>query len=239
MKICICMSYTDNIKEYSLLTEKINREYANYHNYDFKVFHEVMIDRAPQWCKIKVVNELLKLDKYDYLFWIDADAFFNKKEQKLETIINDDLDNGVNDVIICDDIMNSGKENTLNSGTFFVKCTDWSKDFFTMLWAYSGKYSYEYFHEQTMIENYIKDNIMNAKEHISIKPCRLFNTEINVQLNDGSIYDNFIIHLMVMPTDFRVNFINNKLNKKYINLLIVIFIVLIILILSLVLYTIL
>lgn len=209
------MSVTDNIKSYSYLTEKINQDYANLHNYDFEIFNEVMTNRAPQWCKIKVINKLLALDKYDYLFWIDADAFFNKKDIKLETFINEDPSK---DVIICDDIMNSGREFTLNSGTFFVKCSEWSKEFFQKVWDYDGDYLYNHFHEQTIIENYIKDNIMDASKHIVIKPCRAFNTEITVQLNDGTIYDNFIIHLMAHPSEFRVKFIT-ELNNKNDNLI--------------------
>ena len=199
------MSQTENIKAYSSLTEKINKEYAYHHDYDFKMFNEIMTDRAPQWCKIKVINELLNDSKYDYLFWIDADAYFNKKEIKLESFINEDIDKNI---IICDDIVNSGKDNTINSGTFFVKCTDWSKEFFKKIWEYSGKYRYDYFHEQTIIENYLKDNIMECRSHIVIKPCRYFNTEINLQLLDNSIHDNFIIHLMGKSSEFRVDFIN-------------------------------
>lgn len=211
MKICICMSQTDNIKEYSSLTEKINKKYAKLHNYDFKMLNHIMTDRSPQWCKVKVVNECLEYN-YDYLFWIDADAFFNKHTIKLEEIINQDLDKNI---IICDDIANSGRNNTLNSGTFFVKCNDWSKQFFKTLWEYDGNYKYDYFHEQTMIEKYLDDNFMDSQRYISVRPAREFNTEINVQLNDNSIYDNFVIHLMGHTKDFRVQFINNWLQNNY------------------------
>lgn len=203
MRLCICMSKTKNIEIYANLTEIINKHYARKHGYSFRMFNEVMTDRAPQWCKIKVINTLLSENKYDYLFWIDADAFFNKSEQPLR-ITSD------KDIIICDDIVNSGKLNTINTGTFFVKCSDWSKTFFKELWNYNGPYLYRPFHEQTIMEHYIDSN----REHFEIRPCIEFNTEINKQLKDETIYDNFVIHLMALSAEFRFNFINNYYRYK-------------------------
>ena len=206
------MSETENIYPYSKLSEYINSFYAKKHGYDFKMFNVIMTDRAPQWCKIDVINILLDKEKYnyDYLFWIDADAFFNIHSARLETFITDTdtQQDTEKNIIICDDIPNSRRKNTVNTGTFFVKCNNWSRNFFKSLWNYKGDYLYKHFHEQTIMEYYIDNDIMNAKQHIDIKPCRAFNTDIN-QLTDGSIHDNFIIHLMAMPQDFRVKFMNN------------------------------
>lgn len=210
-KICICMSHTENIYDYSKLTERINKEYAIKHGYDFQIFNLEMTDRAPQWCKIDVINRLLNendINQYDYLFWIDADAFINKHDIPLETFITDMNKN----IIICDDVPNSGKENTINSGTFFVKCNDWSKEFFKKLWDYNGEYLYKYFHEQTMMEYYINENIMDAKKYIEVKPASTFNSDIN-QIYNGSGKDTFLIHLMAMSRDFRVEYINNWMKE--------------------------
>lgn len=211
-KICICMSHTENIYEYSKLTERINKEYAIKHGYDFQIFNLEMKDRAPQWCKIDVINRLLDendINKYEYLFWIDADAFFNKHDVRLETFITDSEKN----IIICDDVPNSGKENTINTGTFFVKCNDWSKKFFKDLWNYDGEYLYKHFHEQTMIEHSINDNIMDAKKYIEVKPASTFNSDIN-QIYDGSVKDTFLIHLMALSSEFRVEYINNWMKEN-------------------------
>ena len=211
-RICICMSHTENIYPYSKLTENINRKYADKHGYEFKIFNLEMKDRAPQWCKIDVVNRLLDENQYDYLFWIDADAFVNKHDTPLETFITDETKS----IIICDDIPNSGRENTLNSGTFFVKCNDWSKKFFKELWNYNGNYLYDHFHEQTMIEEYLKNDWMNAKEQIDVRPATEFNSDIN-QVYNGQTNDTFIIHLMGLPMDFRINYINDWMNRNNFN----------------------
>ena len=170
-----------------------------------------MTDRAPQWCKIMVVNKILNMNKYEYIFWIDADAFFNKHEHKLEDIILQDPES---DIIICDDIINSGKQDTVNSGTFFVKCSEWSKDYFKMIWNYQGDFLYDHFHEQTIIEQSIENNTMDARSHIVIKPCKMFNTIIIEQLNDDSLKNNFVIHLMAMPNEFRIEYITNWIKNN-------------------------
>ena len=210
LKICVCMSYTENIKEYSQIAEKINSIYVKRHGYDLRIFSEKMTDRAIQWCKIKVINILLNENKYDYIFWIDSDAYFNNHRIKLEDIIKTTDKN----IIICEDNVNSGRKYTVNSGTIFVKCNDWSKKFLDLLWNYKGKYLYDYFHEQTMIENFIKENIMNCQNHIEIKASRTFNSEINIQLNEKSLDNNFIIHLMSKDKKFRIDYMNKWLQRN-------------------------
>ena len=81
-----------------------------------------MNDRAPQWCKINVIKELLNEKQYDYLFWIDYDAFFNDHSIKIEDIIKN---NTTKDIIICDDYVNSGTYSgvKVNTSTMIIKCT--------------------------------------------------------------------------------------------------------------------
>ena len=221
LKICICMSDTPNIHGYSKLSEMINGVYAKKHGYDFKMFNTEMKDRAPQWCKIKVIKDLLDNNNdYDYLFWIDADAFFNKQEIPLEQFINDNNDSNkderISNIIICDDIINSGRPNTsalINTGAFFVKCNEWSKKFFDSMWNYKGEHLYKHFHEQTIMEYYIDNKLMDADKYIDIRKSTDFNTEFR-QLNDGSINNNFVIHLMALPSDFRINFMSRWINNN-------------------------
>jgi hypothetical protein len=211
INICICMSYTDNIKSYSSMAEKINRKYAIKNGYDFKVFSHKMIDRAPQWCKISVINELLASNKYNYLFWIDSDAFFNNHNIKLENIINNNKDK---EIIICDDIKNSGgRQNAINTGTLFVRCSEWSKKFFKLLWNYKGEYLYNAFHEQKVLENFIDEKIIDCHLKISIKPSNLFNTDYYL-LDNPLIKKNFIIHVMSKPENYRVEYMKNWIKNN-------------------------
>ena len=200
----------ENIKSYSELAKTINEMYTNKHNYDFRVFDYKMKDRAAQWVKISVINQLLEENKYEYIFWIDSDAFFNKHDIKLESLIIDNKD-----IIICDDKLNSGnfEDITVNTGTIIVKCSEWSKYFFKIMYNYKGNYLYDYFHEQTVMKELIKNNILDCKNHISIENGTLFNSEINRQLNDNTLENNFIIHLAAQKNDFRQKYMDNWLRK--------------------------
>lgn len=211
--ICICMSYTPNIKSYSEISEKINKIYANKNNYDFKVFNIELNDRSPQWSKIYVINKLLKENSYKYLFWIDSDAFFNDHNKKVEDIINNDS----KDIIICNDDINSGNTDknkiTVNTGTIIIKCTNWTKDFFNLLWNYESKYKTQPFYEQNVFEEFIKLNKINCREHISIKDGKLFNSEINEQINKRTLFDNFVVHLAGLDEKTRIQYMNSWLYK--------------------------
>jgi len=211
-KICIVMSHTENIYSYSKIAEYINKLYAYKHGYDFKIFNLVMKDRAPQWCKIDAINRVLndQQSKYDYLFWIDADAFFNNHNIPLDAFITDSNKN----IIICDDIPNSTRPNTVNTGTFFVKCTEWSRDFFNQIWKYDGEYLYKHFHEQTIIDMCILQNFINIKEKIIVYPTNTFNSTFGKLWDKNYIRDNFILHIMAQSSDTRRAYMNEWLIKN-------------------------
>ena len=198
--ICICMSHTENIFSYSKLTEAINRDYAKKHGYDFKIFEMKMQDRAPQWCKVKVIKELLAINKYSYIFWIDADAFFNKMNRKLESIIALDPNK---DLYVCDDRPNSGKQNTVNTGTLLVKASDWSKKFANEWYEYHGKFLYEPFHEQSVLDHYI--NYTDESSHIHVAKTTDFNSCAGCSVESQK--NEFIIHLMARSPKYRIDYI--------------------------------
>ena len=210
-RICICTSFTENIASYAKLSVEINNKYAKRHGYDFVVKNEVMTDRAPQWCKIKVINDLLALNKYDYIFWIDADAFFNDQSIKLETLINDNFDNKYN-MLICNDDLNSGAKNRVNSGTFLINTSQWCKDLFKLIWEYKGKYLYDYFHEQTIIEQVIESNMLGAKDKIKVMGGNVFNSELHHVKNGNAEFD-YVTHLMGSSQEYRINFMTKWIHK--------------------------
>jgi mannan polymerase II complex MNN10 subunit len=204
-RICICMSHTRNIYSYSKLAVQINSLYAKKHGYDFKVFEKEMTDRAPQWVKVSVVRDLLEGDMYDYVFWIDADAFFNKQDKTLESIIELDPEK---DFIICDDSPNSGNSNTVNTGTFLIKNTDWSKRFLSEWYNYTGEYLYKFAHEQQVLYSFLE----KYKENILVTDSRLFNSAWS-DYNAGVIGKYFIVHLMSLSEEIRVQYMTDYIKN--------------------------
>jgi hypothetical protein len=202
------MSHTENIYEYSKLTEIINRAYCKKHEYDFEIFNVMPKDRAAQWCKVEVVQRLLDLDKYDYVFWIDADAFFSQQDIRLETRIKD----YTKDVIICSDDSNSGRTGSINTGTFFIKNTEWSREFCKEWYNYTGEYLEKHFHEQSVLENRINSD-KEFVRHVEIHPERHFNASITDFYN-GTMSSHFVTHLMALDTKTRVEYITKWMKEN-------------------------
>ena len=212
-KIIICMSYTDNISSYSKHTEYLNKKYAEKHGYGFVKYNVELNDRAQQWCKVKTINDLLQKNiDYDYIFWIDSDAFFNNFNKSLDSIIDKYTDK---DIIICDDIPNSGKKNTINTGTMFIKCSEWSKQFCNEWFNYEGEFLHTHYHEQSVLENYINNDINDFKKHIKIYPTKTFNSDAN-ELNEYKKTDDLIIHLMARTPEIRVYYIQKWMKDNQI-----------------------
>ena len=93
-----------------------------------------------------------------------------------------------------------------------MKCSDWNKKFFKLLWDYKGEYLYNAFHEQKVLENFIEEKIMDCNSKISVKPSNLFNTDYYL-LEDPVIKNNFIIHVMSKPESYRIEYMSKWKNN--------------------------
>lgn len=213
-KICICMFYTPNISSYSKLSEKINRAYAKRHGYAFVVFKQRLTKRDAQWDKVAFVDKVLNSGKYHYVFWIDSDAYFNLQLKRLEDVI--EIDPAI-DLYICDDLVNSNAKCLVNTGTFLLRNSSWSRNFMRKWWnhPHSKEFSNKLFHEQTVLDKMIKSD-PKLKTHIRIYPAEQFNSIIYMDLK--KIDCNFIVHLMSRPAGLREQkmreYLEEKIEKK-------------------------
>jgi len=106
--MCIGELYQKRWKS-SVVTKEM---YCKKHGYDF-IYVENSLDssRKPHWSKIKALQN--NLDKYDWIYYSDADAHFMNLEFKLESVIEKYAKD--NFMIITED------KNMINSGNFFIK----------------------------------------------------------------------------------------------------------------------
>jgi hypothetical protein len=201
-KICISMLYTPNIASYSAITEEINREYANRWGYSMNVMKKRLAnDRAPQWDKIQAVLQLMDDPaQYEYIFWIDSDAYFNDHTKRIDEIM--DLTKNT-DLHISTDLPYGVW--TVNTGIFCVRNNDWIKKFFKRIWS-SKEYLYEYYHEQSVMSILIDSNYDGAQNHTTIYPVEVIN-------NNKPTDPCFICHMMGEKTDYRVFYANQRLQK--------------------------
>lgn len=206
LKICIVMIYTDNIKSYSQITEKINRKYAQKYNYDIIVERQRLAsDRAPQWDKVRAVSK--HLPNYDYVFWIDSDAIFSNHNIRLEKFINLGKDYNI---LICDDKPNGGY---INTGAMYFKNTKWTRDFLKTWWdiGNNSEYNYKFAHEQTILKTLLMSNKYSAKDNTKIFAVNDFNSNYPSQSTHTD--KEFILHLMAAPEQERIDTFTKYYNK--------------------------
>lgn len=87
MKILILSAYDKIYADCNLglLSEEKNKEYAHKHGYDF--ICDKNLDNEGHYFFYKFKSILKYIDQYDYIFWIDADAFFTNFSKRIESFI--------------------------------------------------------------------------------------------------------------------------------------------------------
>lgn len=228
--ICILTSYTDHIRwdnygkcDYCDYASNNHHEYANLHGYSYlkKIVKDVDYkDWHPTWIKIDVLRNFLPL--FDYVVWIDADAVFYDKGIKIESFIEDEVDLVIPKLEMD---RNSGNVWTHTTTGFMIwKNSEWSKNILNELWDNPKQYRFEFFHEQTRLDELLSpifnveggENILNKMVDDIQEPIKLQNVRIIPYLyhrcwDDGEI--KYVYHAGgSTPTKF--SRIKNLLEKK-------------------------
>uniref|UniRef100_A0A6C0DF49 Nucleotide-diphospho-sugar transferase domain-containing protein n=1 Tax=viral metagenome TaxID=1070528 RepID=A0A6C0DF49_9ZZZZ len=162
--ICMVMWYDSDVSIYGDMTKKINKSYCEKYNIHFIHCDEKRYDdRHPAWEKLLLI--LKHIENYDYIIWVDADAFFYMDSPNISEIIykkpNVDL------------IFSGDKNVIMNTGIFIVKNTKYSIHFLNE-WAYNNElYSsnpYPHWWENGVIIDIYNKNLLNIKENSVIIP---------------------------------------------------------------------
>ncbi len=220
------MFYDNNIKEYSDINYKINKLYCEKYNLDIILSQEKTYEnRHSAYERLPLI--LKHIDNYDYVIWIDADAFFYITSKNIIEIINNNINyNFIFSKDITNDILNDNIDyNYINSGIFIVKNTKYSIEFINK-WAYDEEL-YNNNPEklrwvQGILNNMYNNNILDIKNN-SI----LYKYGILQHFNKNEIeilpIQPFIYHLAGKSYEERLkasrNYYNIILyNDKFVNL---------------------
>ena len=216
IRVAVLMFYDDNIKEYGDINYKINKIYCEKYNIDLIVCKERLYkNRAPHWEKL--VLTLKHITKYDYVIWIDADAFFYIDSPNITNIINNN--NNVN-FIFSKDIANSEITKGINSGLFIVKNTKYSIDFINK-WTYDEELyiknslnpTFNAFQEQSVLNDMYNNNILDVqKNSIMLDYGVLQHFESNELLTLS--YKPYVYHMAGKDKNMRINTSLNYYNNN-------------------------
>jgi hypothetical protein len=129
MRVGVVMFYDDAIKDYGDINYNINKLYCEKYHLDLIVSHTKLYkDRHSAWERLPLILKHIK--NYDYIVWIDADAFFYLHSPNIINFLNN-VNNKDFNFIFSKDI----EYDNINTGIFIVKNTQYSIDFITK-WAY-------------------------------------------------------------------------------------------------------
>lgn len=164
MKIGLCIFFDDNIADYSENCLKINQIYCDKHNIEIILSKtHKKPDRKPHWERIYLLLD--HLSKFDYLIWIDSDAFFYEDSKHISTVIESNPD-------VPFIFSNDQGNQHINTGFFIVKNTQYSFDFLEK-WGYDEEiYNHSlklnYLHDQDGLVFMVKHNMLDIKNNCTI-----------------------------------------------------------------------
>lgn len=164
MNVCVIMFYDDNIKNYGEINYEINKKYCEKYNLKLILSNEKRLNnRHPAWERLPLLLDHIL--NFDYLIWIDADAFFYYDANNIIDIIN--KNSNVN-FIFSTDISNDIVCNNVNTGIFIVKNCQYSMDFLNR-WLYDEDLyknnHYPFWWDQGVLIDMFDQNILNIKEN--------------------------------------------------------------------------
>ena len=234
-KLKIISGYNFRYRNVGKHSEKTIIKYANYFKFDYEIIKNIKFERHFYWLKIKAIIDNLKSKKHEYIFWIDADAFFCKYENILKHIDKKKHIHIVNHLVKSVHKTNYKNTNYLtwgpNVGVILVKNTKWSLDFFQKVWN-KTKYLDHYWPDNAafldvigfkaeiskLSDNKPSKSILSKFEFLpgtwNSMPKKNYLKPDDTELSNF-YFDPIIIHLAGMRRKNRINFIK-KYNKLFI-----------------------
>jgi hypothetical protein len=174
MKIAVCSLYINNwyrdIVKYGKITLK---NYCEKYGYDFIYETEKTNDtvydgkRDAPWYKIQLLLKVLSNPEYDFVIWNDADSMIVSDDKNLEHFIEKYL--GDKDILVARDW-----QSILNTGTMFIKNSDFSKKILQLTWDNTHEFNTT-LHEQASLGDLYTRNVIGCKDHIVVLAHHLQN----------------------------------------------------------------
>lgn len=184
--------------------------YAHYHSYAHFVENSNFLEpnRKPHWAKLPAIWN--HLHYYEWILWIDADAFFCNFSTTIEGLLERaradyGIDEKGKDLIIANDM------NGLNSGVFLLRNSTWSRDFLERTYNIRDWENLE--HEQEGIIKLLQQN-PSDQAHVQYIPQRWLNSYPGEIMDAYRIYGQRRETMEYHDGDFVLHLPGMKLEEK-------------------------
>jgi len=216
LKICLVSHFTENITNVANITIPNKEDYSKKHNYYFKYHKGRLSNRHPGWDKIIILKEVLESNLYDYVVWVDNDAYITNPEIRFDFICNTNPD--IKLIIASEDNYRNTKTlnpnldylelhnlRIINTGVFILKNDKWSIDFLNNVWETKSNTNrgFEFSHQEINNHQFTYDYwpFEQGPIHIILsksndKDYKIGNSEILNKFRISHKKQNFICHFV-------------------------------------------
>ncbi|CAK0866803.1 unnamed protein product [Prorocentrum cordatum] len=165
LKVCILMWYDEAMEEYADLNREMNRRYCERHGLDLVVSSSrERPERGPHWERFSLM--LKHIRDYDYMVWIDADAYFYPGARDIRSLIDVQKD------FTFSRGGPGGPMRMVNSGVFVAKSSDYSVQFL-LEWAFNDERynnrTLPQWQDQAVLFDLLRENALGIQEHCSFR----------------------------------------------------------------------
>jgi GR25 family glycosyltransferase involved in LPS biosynthesis len=222
-KICIVMTGDEKIYQFYIKAIGINLKYAEDMKYDFNAYIGKILDESkykPHFDRYKILLDLMLNSKYDYLLYIDSDAFIQDEHKKIEDFI--DMMKPTDFLLGSWDCGYVKRQLPINSGVLLLKKCPESIEFCKDILikepsCYLNKCNCgnnNYFYDQCVIERLNKYH-----KNIKLLPYGILQSFNRTITNCKGAIDvsnlSFIYHLAGANDQSRIEIIKNNYNKLF------------------------
>jgi len=244
MNIAICMYYNNNVSSYGDYSKEINKIYCNKYGYDFIVANDKYIEYYFKNNSSRIEEEIYwkdiisntnpyyiryplllnVIDKYDWVVWIDADAYFYNDAPPLENIIKyiHYSHSCILSYTIIQDLSSQFKNYYINNGIFLMKNIQENKDFLNKMINNDDiihiAESLHHIYDQSVFRYLYDTNYKNFKDNSYVLNYGVLQHFYNYELPYLN-YKPYVHHLAGSNNIYRTKIIKNYYYKiKYFNL---------------------
>lgn len=192
----VSFAYPKLYAEQVELGTQLRREYCIKQGYElFEDVDDVFDSSRPAaWSKLDLLLKHMDRNKFDWLFWNDADTILKNKDIKLQDLFKSSGVNDKHDFVITRD-----GRGYINTGNFFVRVSNYAKDFLNKLkkmtffndcrWYEQAAFVYLYRRNYKYIAD--KTHIEHRPWKFNSQPIELWTNEVADKLGMGSKFRHF------------------------------------------------
>ncbi|KAF2750920.1 glycosyltransferase family 34 protein [Sporormia fimetaria CBS 119925] len=220
-RLAIVTFVTDQ-RSYLHLSLKNHDHYARRHGYDFIIDYEAHPPLGTPWWKLDMLERLIKLDKWDWLWWMDFDTLIMDTGIKVTDIINETLatvpDPDKIEYLLTHDC------NGLNSGSYILRSRQSAIDLMNLIRAFKSTMEKGLEEDRQLSEQDVMGELFKVDKNAAERTVRVQQQKLNAFPKEIACFDHeshewqphdFVIHFAGAWAHVKGDDPTGQLMKKY------------------------